>query len=49
MNKFQWNCNHNLNFFIQENSFENVCKIVAILSRGDELIQVTACYWAAAD
>ena len=35
-NKLQWNLNQNTKLFIRENSFENVCKMVAILSRGDE-------------
>ena len=38
MNKFQWNLNRNFNIFIHENAFENdVCKMEAILSRGDDL------------
>ena len=32
-NKFQWNRNRNSNIFIQENSFENVRNMAAILSR----------------
>ena len=33
-NKFQWNSNQNTNFFIHENSSENiVCQMAAILSR----------------
>ena len=32
--KFQWNLNHNLNIFIQENEFQNiVCEMASILSR----------------
>ena len=31
--KLQWNFNRNLKIFIHENTFENVCKIVSILSR----------------
>ena len=37
-NKLQWNFNQNTNFFIHENASKNiVCKMAAILSRGDEL------------
>ena len=32
-NKLQWNLNRNLNIFIEENAFENVWKMAAILSR----------------
>ena len=31
MNKIQWNLNLNLNIFIQENGFENVCEMASIL------------------
>ena len=38
MNKFQWNFNHNTNFFIYENALENiVCEMAAICPGGDEL------------
>ena len=41
-NKFQRNLNRNSNIFIQENVIENVvCEVAAILSRGDELSQLT--------
>ena len=44
MNKFQWNCNRNSNFFIHENAFENVvCEMIAILSR---LQSVCGIIWA---
>ena len=37
-NKFQWNINQNTKLFIHEKASENiVCKMTAILSRGDEL------------
>ena len=37
-NKFQWNFNQNTKLFIHEKASENiVCKMTAILSRGDEL------------
>ena len=37
-NKLQWNLNQNPQFFIHRNTFENVvCKLVAILSRGNKL------------
>ena len=37
-NKLQWNSNQNTKLFIHENAFENVvCKMAAILSRGEEL------------
>ena len=32
-NKLQWNFNRNSNIFIQENAFESVCEMAAILSR----------------
>ena len=39
MNQLQWNFNQNTAFFIRENAYENIaCKMVAILSRGDELM-----------
>ena len=31
--KLQWNLNWSLYIFIQENEFENVCKMAAILSQ----------------
>ena len=36
-NKLLWNLNQNTPIFIQENGFENVCEMAAILSRGNEL------------
>ena len=42
MNKFQWKLNQNSNIFLQANTFENVCEMAAILSRGDDLMQ--CCY-----
>ena len=35
--QLQWNFSQKSNFFIQENAFENVCEMAAILSREDEL------------
>ena len=38
--QIRWNFNQNTQLFIQENAYENIiCEMMAILSRGDELIE----------
>ena len=39
-----WNLNQNTKYFIHENAPENVCKMAAILSRGDELKAFHTCW-----